>query len=100
VSENETQEHDAAKDDSGEGEPLLTPDQEQTFMAWLEEHVQHGCGVCGGAEWSTARELYAPMLYDTQQGGFDGTSGVPCAMATCGDCGYVMLFNAQVMGLL
>ena len=80
--------------------PELTPEQEQVFMAWLEEHVEHGCAVCGGAEWTTARELYAPLLFRPADSSFDPDAGVPCAMVHCSDCGHVMLFNAEVMGLI
>jgi predicted nucleic-acid-binding Zn-ribbon protein len=57
------------------------------------------CFVCGKTEWNVSNTLFEVREY--HKGGLVvGGSTAPFIMATCGNCGYTLFFNAIVASLV
>ena len=68
---------------------------------WLSEKwtAPTVCPISGDNNWAIADDFVQPMRY-TGGGLTIGGPGYPVVMVICATCGYTLLFNAVVMGLL
>ena len=69
--------------------------------AWLDEHWKgkRACPVCDNNQWGLGGEIAEIRTF--HGGAVLGAGGVyPLISVNCETCGYTMLFNALVVGLL
>ena len=67
----------------------LTPEQQQKLEQWMKARNVHPvCPMCQQSKWQTIGLVYLP-----------GASPSAAVEIRCGNCGYVLLFSAQMMGL-
>ncbi len=55
------------------------------------------CPACGDDRWRFAEASYVRALLEA--GEADLTEGKGVVKVTCGNCGYVMLFDAETVGI-
>ena len=55
------------------------------------------CPACGDDRWRFAEAAYVRALLEA--GEADLTEGKGVVKVTCGNCGYVMLFDAEMVGI-
>ena len=74
---------------------------EEKVAAWLEKHWKGDktCAVCQSNSWRIAPDPVEIRPY--KRGGIEvGGPVYPLASITCTVCGYTLLFNALVMGVV
>ena len=87
-----------ADDDTGE----LTPQQVQKIVDWVKSHDKGGltCPVCKSQKWTVGKHFVTPITLgpglSTQLGGLT----YPQIMLVSDECGFTLLMNAVVVGLL
>ncbi len=78
----------------------VTQEDIQKAIAWIDEHWkgQKACPICTNTRWGIADTVgEVPMM---ELNG-DLTGGVcPLVILTCQTCGYTLLLNAKVIGLI
>ena len=72
----------------------------QKAIAWIDEHWtgQKACPICQNSRWGIADTVGEVQMMD-----FNGdlTGRVcPLVILTCETCGYTLLLNAKVIGLI
>ena len=69
--------------------------------AWLDEHWQgqHSCAICHSSRWVEDGMIGVVELMH-HSGRRMGDSAYPLVVVTCETCGYSLLFNAAVIGLV
>ena len=75
----------------------LSESQQQHLQNWMRSKGIMLCPACGGAQWQFARAGYLRALLE--QGDPDLTEDKGVVKVPCGNCGYVMLFNAETLGI-
>ena len=80
---------------------LLTPEDKQKVINWLQSKGQDpACPFCGVRQWVIADHLVQPV---TVGGGGSlqlGGAGYPQVMLISPPCGYTVLINAVIAGVL
>ena len=74
----------------------LDQDQQQAVLNHLQANLPGGCPACGGQMNITDRLALAPIF---ENGGVQMGNGFPAVVAVCEDCGNMMFFNAEVVGV-
>jgi predicted nucleic-acid-binding Zn-ribbon protein len=76
--------------------PLSKP-QQQFLENWMRSKAIVGCPTCGDARWQFAQAAYLRALLEQGESDISEEKGV--VRVTCGNCGYLMLFDAQTVGI-
>ena len=75
----------------------LNPEQSQILEKWMHSKAIVQCPACGDNSWRFAEASYVRALLE--EGEPDLTEGEGVVRVTCGNCGYVMLFDAEKLGI-
>jgi predicted nucleic-acid-binding Zn-ribbon protein len=75
----------------------LSEAQRRTLENWLRSKGIIQCPACGDARLQLAQAGYARALLE--QGEPDLTEDKGVVKVPCGNCGYVMLFDAEIVGI-
>lgn len=72
----------------------------QKAIAWIDEHWkgQKTCPLCANTRWGVA-DLVGEVQMTTLTGDLTGQA-YPLVIVTCQTCGYTLLLNALVIGLI
>lgn len=72
----------------------------QKAIAWIDEHWtgQKACPICQNARWGVADTVGDVQMMGLNKEPTDRT--YPLVILTCQTCGYTVLFNATVIGLM
>ncbi len=76
--------------------PLSEP-QRQHLQKWMRSKAIIQCPACGDQQWQFAQASYVRALLEQGEADLAEDRGV--VRILCGNCGYVMLFNAQTLGI-
>jgi len=76
--------------------PLSEP-QRQHLQNWMRSKAIVQCPACGAEQWQFARASYVRALLE--QGEADLAEDRGIVKISCGTCGYVMLLDAQTIGI-
>ena len=70
-------------------------------LAWIDEHWtgQKACPICQNNRWGLS-EMVGEVRQMTPHQLPQGRAAYPLVILTCQTCGYAVLFNAVVIGLL
>ena len=71
------------------------------IRAWLDEHWKgrKTCPICSNAQWMTD-DIIGKVEQFHPEGKLVADSAYPLVVITCVTCGYSLLFNAAVIGLV
>ena len=75
----------------------LSETQQQRLENWMRSKAIIQCPACGDAQWQFAEAAYIRALLE--QGEPDLTEDRGVVRVSCGNCGYVMLFDAEALGI-
>ena len=73
----------------------LSPEQRQVLEGWMRSKAIIQCAACGDAQWRFAEAAYVRALLEA--GDQDLNEGKGIVKVPCGNCGYVMLFDAETV---
>jgi hypothetical protein len=83
----------------------MTREQQETAMRWLSERCgrdgrQMTCAACGrtGGRWNLDETMVCLPIWS--KGRMDISRVILAVPMTCGDCGHMLLFGADSMGLI
>ena len=71
--------------------------QQQTLKDWMRSKAIVQCPACGGDRWRFAEAAYVRALLEA--GEADLTEGRGVVKLSCDNCGYMMLFDAERVGI-
>ena len=84
--------------DVQEGGPMpLSADQSRILERWMRSKAIVQCPACGDNSWKFAEASYVRALLE--EGDPDLTEGAGIVRVSCGNCGYVALFDAEALGI-
>jgi ribosomal protein S27AE len=75
----------------------LNSEQKQILKEWMRSKAIVQCPACGDSSWKFAQASYVRALLEADD--TDLTEGGGIVRVSCGTCGYVMLFDAQMLGI-
>jgi ribosomal protein S27E len=75
----------------------LSETQRQHLQNWMRSKAIVQCPPCGDAQWKFAQASYVRALLEQGEADLAEDRGV--VRISCGNCGYVMLFDAQTLGI-
>jgi hypothetical protein len=75
----------------------LNPDQRKILEGWMRSKAIVQCPACGDNIWQFAEASYVRALLEA--GETDLTEGEGIVRVSCGNCGYVALFDAETVGI-
>ena len=75
----------------------LNPSQQQTLGDWMRSKGIMQCPACGEDKWQFAEAAYIRALLEADD--VDLTEGRGVVKISCGNCGYVMLLDAETVGI-
>jgi predicted nucleic-acid-binding Zn-ribbon protein len=75
----------------------LSDTQRQHLENWMRSKAIVQCPACGGAQWQFAQAAYVRALLEQGEPDLAEDKGV--VRISCGNCGYVMLFDAETLGI-
>jgi predicted nucleic-acid-binding Zn-ribbon protein len=75
----------------------LNPHQRRSLENWMRMKAIIQCPACGNDKWRFAEASYLRALLEA--GEEDLTEGEGVVKVSCDNCGYVMLFDAEKLGL-
>ena len=76
--------------------PLSGP-QRQRLEKWMRSKAIVQCPLCGDAQWQFAKAAYIRALLEQGEPDLAEDKGV--VRVLCGNCGYLLLFNAEILGI-
>lgn len=76
--------------------PLSEP-QRQHLQNWMRSKAIIQCPACGDTKWQFAEACYVRALLEQGEPDLAEDRGV--VRISCGNCGYVMLLNAETLGI-
>lgn len=76
--------------------PLNEPQRKQ-LENWMHSQAIVQCPACGDSRWRFAQAAYLKALLE--QGEEDLAEDKGVVKVCCGQCGYVMLFDAETLGI-
>ncbi len=76
--------------------PLSEP-QRQHLQNWMRSKAIVQCPACGDAQWQFSQASYVRALLEQGEADLAEDKGV--VKVGCGNCGYVMLFDAETLGI-
>ena len=75
----------------------LSESQRQHLQNWMRSKAIVQCPACGDEQWQFTQSSYVRALLE--QGEVDLTEDRGVVKISCGNCGYVMLLDAQTIGI-
>ena len=75
----------------------LTSSQRKTLEDWMRSKAIVQCPACGEGRWRFAEASYVSTLLEAGDPNLTEDRGV--VKICCGNCGYVMLFDAETLGI-
>lgn len=75
----------------------LNPEQSQILKRWMHSKAIVQCPACGDSGWRFAEASYIRALLDEGDTDLSEAGGV--IKLSCDNCGYVMLFDAEQIGI-
>jgi predicted RNA-binding Zn-ribbon protein involved in translation (DUF1610 family) len=75
----------------------LSDPQRRTLENWLHSKAIIQCPACGDARLQFAQAGYLRALFEQGEPDLAEAKGV--VKVSCGNCGYVMLFDAEIVGI-
>ena len=75
----------------------LSPEQRQILEGWMRSKAVLGCPACGQGRWRLAEAAYVRALLEEGDANLTEDRGV--VKVLCENCGYVMLFDAETLGI-
>jgi predicted nucleic-acid-binding Zn-ribbon protein len=75
----------------------LNPHQRRSLENWMRTKAIIQCPACGNDKWGFAGTYYLRALLEA--GEEDLTEGGGVVKVSCDNCGYVMLFDAEKLGI-
>jgi predicted RNA-binding Zn-ribbon protein involved in translation (DUF1610 family) len=76
----------------------LSPPQQKALENWMRSKAILQCPACGDVDrWRFAEATYLRALLESSD--VDLTEGRGVVKVSCGNCGYVMLFDAEMLGI-
>lgn len=75
----------------------LNPAQQRILEDWMRSRAIVQCPACGDARWRFAEAGYVRALLEADDPNLTEDGGV--VKLPCGNCGYVMLFDAETLGI-
>jgi hypothetical protein len=76
--------------------PLSEP-QRKHLENWMRSQAVIQCPACGDARWRFAEAVYLRALLEESEEDLAKEKGV--VKVCCGQCGYMMLFCAETLGI-
>ena len=76
--------------------PLSEP-QQQFLEKWMRSKAIVQCPLCGEAQWQVAQAAYIRALLEQGEQDMSEEKGV--VKVGCGNCGYLVLFDAETVGI-
>ena len=75
----------------------LNPEQTKILEGWMRSKAIVQCPACGDGSWRFAEASYVRALLEADT--TDLAEGEGVVKVSCGNCGYVVLFDAQTLGI-
>ena len=75
----------------------LSDPQQQVLEEWMRSKAIVQCPTCGDAQWQLAQAAYLRALLEQGESDMSEEKGV--VKVGCGNCGYVMLLDAETVGI-
>ncbi len=75
----------------------LSPEQRSVLEEWMRSKEIVRCPACGSGRLRLSEAAYVRALLE--EGEEDLTEGGGVVKVPCGNCGYVMLFDAESVGI-
>ncbi len=75
----------------------LNPSQRRTLEDWMRSKAVVQCPACGDVRWRFVEATYVKALLEVGDVNLTEDRGV--VKLSCGNCGYVMLFDAEMIGI-
>ena len=75
----------------------LNPEQQRTLRSWMRSKAVALCPTCGHNDWRFAQAAYVTALLEEGDTNLTEDKGV--VKIPCGNCGYVLLFDAETIGI-
>ena len=71
--------------------------QRQLLENWMRTKAIIQCPACGDSQWEFAQAAYIRALLEEGEADLAEDRGV--VRISCGNCGYLMLFDAETLGI-
>lgn len=75
----------------------LNPEQRKILEGWMRSKAVVQCPACGDSSWRFAEASYVRALLEADK--TDLAEGEGVVKVSCGNCGYVALFDAEALGI-
>ena len=75
----------------------LSEPQRQFLENWMRSKAIVQCPLCGEAQWQFAQAAYIRALLEQGEPDMSEEKGV--VKVGCGNCGYLMLLDAETVGI-
>jgi ribosomal protein S27E len=75
----------------------LSNTQRQLLANWMHSKAVLQCPGCGDAQWQYAKAAYLRALLEQGEPDLAEDKGV--VKISCGNCGHVLLFDAELLGI-
>jgi predicted nucleic-acid-binding Zn-ribbon protein len=75
----------------------LSDMQRQLLENWMRTKAIIQCPACGDSQWEFAQAAYIRALLEEGEADLAEDRGV--VRISCGNCGYLMLFDAETLGI-
>ena len=75
----------------------LSDTQQQHLENWMRSKAIIQCPACGDSRWQFAQAAYVRALLEQGEPDLAEERGV--VKVSCGNCGYVMLFEGETLGI-
>ena len=76
---------------------MTLSDPQQVLENWMRSKAIVQCPTCGDAQWQFAQAAYVRALLEQGESDMSEEKGV--VKVGCGNCGYVMLLDAETVGI-
>ena len=75
----------------------LSPAQQQALQEWMHSKAITRCPACGESRWRFDEAAYVRALLEKGEADLTESGGV--VKIPCDHCGYVALFDAEMVGI-
>jgi predicted nucleic-acid-binding Zn-ribbon protein len=75
----------------------LNPEQREILEGWMRSKAIVQCPACGDSSWRFAEASYVRALLEADT--TDLVEGEGVVKVSCSNCGYVVLFDAETLGI-
>jgi predicted nucleic-acid-binding Zn-ribbon protein len=75
----------------------LSSEQRQALEGWMRSKASVQCAACGESRWGVAEAAYVRALLEPGEADLNEDRGV--VKVSCGNCGYLMLLDAETVGV-